>query len=121
MPKGYPQSLEIGDIVNVKFGYGYCDEIEDNHYAIILSKIVGSMFLIAPLTSNEPKGGRMLFYDDLMLPSKNRTTERSYILFNQIRFAHYRRLENIHIIGRRHIDITRVREILAIFNEIVTL
>lgn len=45
MSKEYPFKPRR-DIINVKFGFGYCD-VEDNHYVIILSEIVGSMFLIA--------------------------------------------------------------------------
>ncbi|MDT0160267.1 hypothetical protein [Bacillus sp. AG4(2022)] len=121
LPTLYPSNLKIGDIVNVDFGSGYCDELDSDHYGIILSNIVGSMYLIAPLTSVEPKGGEILYYDDLRLPSKNPSIVKSYILFNQIKFVHFRRLEKIDGIksGKRNVDPVRVKEILDKFNSII--
>lgn len=118
MPKNYPNQLKRGDIVHVTYGHGYCDELSDGHYGIVLSNIIGSMYLIAPLTSSKPRG-RILYYDDLKLPSKDKVVEKSYVLFNQIKFTHFRRLEYIDKVGLRHIEIDRVREILKIYNEII--
>ncbi|MED4354793.1 type II toxin-antitoxin system PemK/MazF family toxin [Schinkia azotoformans] len=120
--KEYPSSLQKGDIVNCEFGSSYCNELDKYHYVVILSNIVGSMYLVAPLTSVKPVGGEILFYDDLKLPSANPSITKSYVLFNQIRFVHFRRLENINSLksGKRHMDITRVREILDKYNSIIS-
>ncbi|MGD7051409.1 type II toxin-antitoxin system PemK/MazF family toxin [Sutcliffiella horikoshii] len=121
MPKEYPTSLQKGDIINVEFGSGYCDELDSNHYGVILSNIVGSMYLVAPLTSVKPKGGEILYYDDLGLPSKDKTITKSYVLFNQIKFIHFRRLEKITSVknGKKHLSPVRVKEIIDKFNSVI--
>lgn len=92
-PKNFPYNLNPGDIISVKFGYGYCNELSDIHYAIIVSKQIGSMYWIVPLSS-EPNKYSKLYFDNLNLPSQKKAT-RSYVVINQARFVHYRRLEKI--------------------------
>jgi hypothetical protein len=119
LPINYPKGLQIGDIVIAKFGSGYCNELNNEHYVIILSNIVGSMYLVAPLTSVKPVAGEILYYDDLRLPSNDTSIDKSYVLFNQIRFVHFRRLENIRHVGRRHVNYIRVKDILDKFNSVI--
>ncbi|MFZ3129919.1 MAG: hypothetical protein WA125_02155 [Desulfosporosinus sp.] len=109
LPKNYPYNLRIGDLVHVNFGFGYCSELSDGHYAIILSDIKANMYLILPLSS-EPLRLFELYLDDLGLPCKNTSEieKRSYFRFDQLRFVHYRRLENINGYGRKNIGETNL-------------
>jgi|GEM_PF-2095038 len=121
-PQNYPKNLDFGDIVYVNYGKGYCTELSDYHFSVILSDRVGSQYLIAPLTSEKPKG-KVLSYNDLQLND----IETSYVSLNQIRFISYRRLKNIPGIpnGRKNINVIdgqdRVKEILDAFNERIRL
>lgn len=118
LPKNYPNSLEQGDIINVNFGIGFAGELSDDHYAIILSN-KGSMFLIAPLTKTpQPDRENIKYFENLNLPGEN---GKSYVNFGQIRYVHFRRIQNI--IGipekKRHIDKIEVNDILEKFNKII--
>ena len=94
-PKNYPKKISIGDIVYLQCGFGYCGEINTNHYAIIMSEIKNQMYFIVPLSSDEL---RMFPYylEGLNLPNAEHDENKlSYVRFDQARFVHYRRIENI--------------------------
>ena len=42
--KNYPTNLKIGDIVSVKYGFGYCSEISNTHYGIVFSDYIAELF-----------------------------------------------------------------------------
>ena len=96
LPTNYPYNLVIGDIVYVNFGFGFCSELSDGHYGIILSEMVANMYLVLPLSSEElrkyPFG-----IADLGLPNAQgvKQGKMSYLRFDQLRYLHYRRLERI--------------------------
>ncbi len=118
LPTNYPNSLTVGDIINVNFGIGFAGELSGDHYGIVLSR-KGSMFLIAPLTKTpQPDKENTKFFEGLDLPGEN---GKSYVNFGQIRFVHFRRLENIIgiIEGKRHINIDEVKDILEKYNKII--
>ena len=93
--KNYPKKISIGDIIYLQCGFGYCGEINTNHYAIVMSEIKNQMYFIIPLSSDEL---RMLPYylEGLNLPNAEYDENKlSYVRFDQARFVHYRRIENI--------------------------
>jgi hypothetical protein len=96
-PVNYPKNLSIGDIVYLQCGFGYCGEINTNHYAIIMSEIKNQMYFIVPLSSDEL---RLFPYSlkGLNLPNSAHDEDKiSYVRFDQARFVHYRRIENIRV------------------------
>ena len=116
LPENYPRMLKIGDIVHVNFGFGYCSELSDGHYGIILSEIKANMYFVLPLGS-EPLKIHPFYFDDLNLPSRDgvHIQKKSYLQFNQMGNVHYRRLENVRVNERRNIGDARVR---LVFQEI---
>ena len=110
LPSNYPYNIEIGDIVYVNFGFGFCSELSAGHYGIVLSKQVANMFLILPLSSEElrkyPVG-----IPDLGLPSAKGVQQGkiSYLRFDQLRYLHYRRLERIINIKNGVIKLTPIQ------------
>ncbi len=120
LPKNYPDSLSIGDIIHVNYGVGFSGELSDGHYGVVLSR-KGSMFLIAPLTkAKQPDRENTVFLNSLGLPGED-TTKGCYINLGQIRYVHFRRIENIIGIegGRKHLDDPKVQDILTKFNAII--
>jgi hypothetical protein len=104
LPKNYPSSLVKGDIIHVKYGVSLGDELNENHYGIIINRR-GSLYLVAPLTSTpQPEGELNIHLKNLGLPGEGK--DGSYVSFNHIRFIHYRRIQNVKKIknGRVHID-----------------
>lgn len=96
-PKNYPKNLVIGDIVYLQCGFGYCGEINTNHYAIIMSEIKNQMYFIVPLSSDKL---RIFPYylEGLGLPNADHDENKlSYVRFDQAKFVHYRRIENIKV------------------------
>lgn len=101
--KNYPTDLKIGDVVSVKYGFGYCSEISNTHYGIVFSEYTAGLYLILPLSS-EPLKKKILYLDNLNLPNKDGIkNKRSYIQLNHAKFMYYRRLEKIK--GRGKINI----------------
>lgn len=99
-PKNYPNNLSIGDIVYLQCGFGYCGEINTNHYAIIMSEIKNQMYFIIPISSDEL---RLFPYslEGLNLPNSDKDDCKiSHVRFDQARFVHYRRIENIMVNGK---------------------
>lgn len=96
LPSNYPYNLEIGDIVYVNFGFGFCSELSDGHYGIVLSELIANMYLILPLSSEELRK-YPIGISDLGLPSAQgiQHGKISYLRFDQLRYLHYRRLEKI--------------------------
>lgn len=116
----YPDSLEKGDIIHVSYGVGFGDELSDDHYGIIISRL-GTLFLVAPLTKTyQPFKENNVTFIGLSLPGED-DTKTSYVSFSQIRYVHKRRIEKINGItnGKKHIDTTRVDEIMSKFNNII--
>lgn len=96
-PKNYPKKIKIGDIVYLQCGFGYCGEINTNHYAIIMSEIKNQMYFVIPLSSDEL---RMFPYhlEGLNLPNADHDDNKiSQVRFDQARFVHFRRIENIKV------------------------
>lgn len=119
LPKDYPSSLKKGDIIHVNYGVGYCGELSDGHYGIILCRR-GSSYLVAPLSSTvQNDGDDTVSISGLNLPGESKET--GYVVFNQIRFVHFRRIKNIRGIpgGRKCIDGQVVDNILKSFNNII--
>lgn len=118
--KNYPNSLVKGDIININYGIGLGDELSDDHYGVIISRL-GTMFLVAPLTKTpQPFGENNLTFKGLGLPGED-STKTSYISFANIRYVHKRRIENIIGIsnGRKHIDGKIVDDIMEKYNNII--
>lgn len=113
-PKKYPKKISIGDIVYLQCGFGYCGEINTNHYAIIMSEIQNQMYFVIPLSSDEL---RIFPYylDNLKLPNADHDEAKlSYLRFDQARFVHYRRIENIMVndkILKRNISHDKIIEV----------
>lgn len=115
LPKNYPASLVKGDIIYVKYGVGFGDELTNGHYGIILNR-KGALYLIAPLTSTpQPYEGYNIHLKDLGLPGEG--TKGSYVSFNHVRFLHYRRIEKIKGIkeGKKNIGAETAGKILENF------
>jgi len=103
-PENYPSSLNIGDIVYVRYGFPYCSEMADGHYGIVMSDIQGSCYLVIPISSKPYKKFPLPLYN-LNLPNKEHigSEKISYVKFNHAMYLHYRRLENVNGCGRRNI------------------
>jgi len=116
LPSNYPVNIKVGDIVHVNYGFGFCSEISNGHYGIILSEFKANTYFVIPLGS-EPLKSHPFYFDDLNLPSKSGRipNKKSYLQFNQIGSVHYRRLENIHGCTRQNIGEVKLG---IIFNEI---
>lgn len=109
--KNYPTNLKIGDIVSVKYGFGYCSEISNTHYGIVFSEYIAGLYLILPLSS-EPLKKKILYLDNLNLPNKDGIkNKRSYIQLNHAKFMYYRRLEKIKGRGTINIGAEEIRRI----------
>lgn len=94
LPTNYPTQLEIGDIVHINFGYGYCSELSDGHYGIIMSEMKANMYFIIPCSSEPLK--IMEFPIKLGVPNKEHNKNKvSYLRFDQMRMVHYRRIEKV--------------------------
>ncbi|MGN0317608.1 MAG: hypothetical protein ACI4E1_06665 [Lachnospira sp.] len=94
LPANYPSKIEIGDIVHINFGYGYCNELSDGHYGIIMSNMKANMFFIIPCSSEPLR--IMEFPIKLGVPNKEHNKDKiSYLRFDQMRMIHYRRIEKI--------------------------
>lgn len=93
--QNYNHNLQIGDIVHVNYGYGYCGELSIGHYGVILSEIKNNMYFVVPLSS-DPLNMFSIYFENLNLPSSDGCdSKKSYIRFEQVGFIHYRRIENI--------------------------
>ena len=111
LPKNYPYNLKPGEIIHVNFGFGYCSELSDGHYGLIMSDIVANMYLVLPLSS-EPLKLFSSYIEGLELPNKDGILEKkSYLRFDQLRFVHYRRLENIIGCNRKSLGETNFKEV----------
>lgn len=94
LPKNYPSQLEIGDIVHINFGYGYCSELSDGHYGIVMSEMKANMYFIIPCSSEPLR--IMEFPIKLEVPNKEHDKDKiSYLRFDQMRMIHYRRIEKV--------------------------
>lgn len=92
--KDIPNGILRGDILYVKYGIGYGDELRKGHYGIILARR-GDLYLVAPLTKRvQPYGELNITFFGLGLPGED-SSGKSYISFNHIRFVHKRRLDKI--------------------------
>lgn len=94
LPTNYPSNIKIGDIVHINFGYGYCSELSDGHYGIVMSDMKANMYFIIPCSSEPLK--IMEFPIKLGVPNKEHNKDKvSYLRFDQMRMIHYRRIEKI--------------------------
>lgn len=94
LPTNYPYQIKIGDIVYINFGYGYCNELSNGHYGIIMSNMKANMFFIIPCSSEPLR--IMEFPIKLGVPNKEHNKDKiSYLRFDQMRMIHYRRIENV--------------------------
>lgn len=90
----YPSGINIGDIVYINFGYGYCSEISDGHYGVVMSDMKANMYFIIPCSSEPLR--IMEFPIKLGVPNKEHDNNKvSYLRFDQMRMIHYRRIERI--------------------------
>ena len=100
IPSDYPNNIKIGDIYYIQCGYGYCGEINTNHYGIVMSDIKNQMYFIVPLSS-DPYRKYEFYYENLNLPNvEGNSDKKSYVRFDQCKFIHYRRIEYIKVNGR---------------------
>ncbi len=94
LPHNYPTTINIGDIVYINFGYGYCSEISDGHYGVVMSELKANMYFIIPCSSEELR--ILPFPIKLGVPNREHNNNKtSYLRFDQMRMIHYRRIENI--------------------------
>lgn len=94
LPPNYPPEIKIGDIVHINFGYGYCSEISDGHYGIVMSEMKANMYFIIPCSSEPLRV--MNFPIKLGVPNKEHDNNKiSYLRFDQMRTIHYRRIERV--------------------------
>jgi mRNA-degrading endonuclease toxin of MazEF toxin-antitoxin module len=124
--KNFPYNLKHGDIINVHYGFGFTDEINDTHYAVVLSR-KGEMFLVAPLTSKvQDFGSNTLYFENLNLPSATGVSvNKSYVSFSQIKYVHSRRIEVINRLpkkdkGRKQLANEQTKQILDNYKNIIT-
>ncbi|MCL2627987.1 MAG: hypothetical protein FWD44_04720 [Oscillospiraceae bacterium] len=111
-PKDYPHNLKVGDIVHVSYGFGYCSEMSDGHYAIILSSFCANMYFVIPVSS-KPLKSHEFYYDDLSISANDisGSKRKSYLRFDQMGSVHYRRLTNARFGERENIGLNRVVEL----------
>lgn len=94
LPSNYPSEINIGDIVHINFGYGYCNEMADGHYGVVMSGIKANMYFVIPCSSEPLRV--MEFPIKLGVPNKEHNNEKiSYLRFDQMRTIHYRRIEKV--------------------------
>lgn len=94
LPSNYPDSIAIGEIVHINFGYGYCSEISDGHYGIVMSDLKANMYFVIPCSSEVLR--IMAFPIKLGAPNKEHNNDKiSYLRFDQMRMLHYRRIEKV--------------------------
>lgn len=94
LPPNYPSKISIGDIVHINFGYGYCSEISDGHYGVVMSEMKANMYFVIPCSSEALRV--MEFPIKLGVPNKEHDNEKiSYLRFDQMRTIHYRRIEKV--------------------------
>lgn len=94
LPSNYPTQITIGDIIHINFGYGYCSELSDGHYGVVMSEMKANMYFIIPCSSEPLRV--MEFPIKLGVPNKEHDNEKvSYLRFDQMRMIHYRRIERI--------------------------
>lgn len=94
LPSNYPTKIQIGDIIHINFGYGYCSELSDGHYGIVMSNMKANMYFIIPCSSEPLR--IMEFPIKLGVPNKEHDSEKiSYLRFDQMRMIHYRRIERV--------------------------
>lgn len=97
--QNYNHNLQVGDIVYVNYGYGYCGELSTGHYGIIMSDIVNNMYFVVTLSS-DPLNDYKYYLEGLNLPNaEGDKNKKSYVRFEQSRFMHFRRLTNISVNG----------------------
>lgn len=120
LPDNYPQNLQKGDVVWVNHGQGYAGEISDGHYGILLTR-KGSNFLVAPLTkTRQPDKENTMEVTNLGLPARGgQTVETCYVNFGQMKFVHYRRLQNIIGLSVRKNVAGQLPDLLTKFNNII--
>lgn len=117
LPDNYPKDIRIGDVVHINFGFGFCSELSDGHYAIVMSDIVANMYLIIPLSS-EPLRKFPFHLNDLKLPNKERIDNKcSHLRFDQMRCVHYRRIEKIKNCERKNIGEFNILKVYKKMNE----
>lgn len=94
LPSNYPSQIEIGDIVHINFGYGYCSELSDGHYGIVMSSMKANMYFVIPCSSEPLR--IMEVPIKLGVPNKEYDKNKiSYLRFDQMRMIHYRRIEKV--------------------------
>jgi hypothetical protein len=94
LPVNYPSNIKIGDIVHINFGYGYCSELSDGHYGIVMSDMKANMYFVIPCSSEPLRVMKVPI--KLGVPNKERNNDKiSYLRFDQMRMIHYRRLERV--------------------------
>ena len=94
LPSNYPSQIEIGDIVHINFGYGYCSELSDGHYGIVMSSMKANMYFVIPCSSEPLR--IMEVPIKLGVPNKEHDKDKiSYLRFDQMRMIHYRRIEKV--------------------------
>ena len=94
LPSNYPSQIEIGDIVHINFGYGYCSELSDGHYGIVMSSMKANMYFVIPCSSEPLR--IMEVPIKLGVPNKEHDKNKiSYLRFDQMRMIHYRRIEKV--------------------------
>lgn len=94
LPPNYPSQIEIGDIVHINFGYGYCSELSDGHYGVVMSDMKANMYFVIPCSSEALR--IMEFPIKLGVPNKEHHRDKiSYLRFDQMRMIHYRRIEKV--------------------------
>lgn len=117
IPNSYPDSLQIGDVIFVKYGVGIGDEFHNDHYAVVLGRL-GSLFLLAPITSTpQIFGSRNITISKIGMSGK----DSGHICYSQIRYVHYRRIEKItsSANGRLKVDPEIALQIIKNYNEII--
>ena len=114
LPRNYPSEIKIGDIVHINFGYGYCSEISDGHYGIVLSNLKANMYFVIPCSSEPLR--IMETPIKLHVPNKEHNDDKiSYLRFDQMRMIHYRRIERVS--GKRMYNIGEYN-ILRVYKKI---
>lgn len=122
--QNYNHNLQVGDIVYVNYGYGYCGELSTGHYGIIMSDIVNNMYFVVTLSS-DPLNDYEYYLEGLNLPNaEGDKNKKSYVRFEQSRFMHFRRLTNISVNGLqiyRKLTPEQVKDVKKHFSEFMKL